>query len=52
MNKATKTVGGNRMNGKDRKKRIPRVARHIFAEDIYCGATNKVITEEIEKGEL
>jgi len=43
MNKAAKTVSSNRMNGKDRKKQILRVAQHIFAEDNYYGAT-KIVT--------
>lgn len=42
MNKAAKTVGCNRMNGKDRKKQILRVAQSILAEDNYSGATKKV----------
>jgi len=39
MSKALKKVNYTRMNGKDRKKQILRVARHVFAEDNYYGAT-------------
>ncbi len=39
MNKAVKKVSYKRMDGKDRKKQILLVARHIFAEENYYGAT-------------
>jgi len=39
MNKAVKKVSYSRMDGKDRKKKILRVAQHVFAEDNYYGAT-------------
>jgi TetR/AcrR family fatty acid metabolism transcriptional regulator len=39
MNKAVKKVSYKRMDGKDRKKQILRVAQHVFAEDNYYGAT-------------
>ena len=39
MSKAAKKVSYNRMDGKDRKRQILRVARHVFAEDNYYGAT-------------
>lgn len=39
MTRAVKKVSYKRMDGKDRKKQILRVAQHIFAEDNYYGAT-------------
>ena len=39
MNKAINKISYERMDGKDRKKQILRVAQHIFAEENYYGAT-------------
>ena len=39
MNKAINKVIYERMDGKDRKKQILRIAQHVFAEDNYYGAT-------------
>jgi hypothetical protein len=49
MNKVAETVSDNRINGKDRKKQILRVAQHVFAEDNCRGAIKSNKFGEIEK---
>lgn len=39
MNKAINKISYERMDGRDRKKQILRVAQHLFAEENYYGAT-------------
>jgi len=48
MSEAVKKVSYKRMAGKDRKKQILRVARHVFAEENYYGATIAKIAREAD----